>query len=298
MRAPPSPPPPLAKWLTLGLDLDESALATSIRAATALRVKFSLVSVRSRVEFRGSLFRNSAAYCQHFVAAGDTVLIDDVEGCYSGSMEDIGANGIIDPGHPGARFFPLRCTPAEHPFQIAASSATRDGFHPGWEGMYCGYEVRDECLSNPCVNGGTCTDGLQTYTCSCQIPVGLESLILDGSCDSRTGPIIAETLFSESGDTTHTHAHAHTRARARAGHPLDLTDPSEASRHGLTGRCVFSEVAQVAFVPLNLDHELGFQPDECYLSTGHGVTGAANYQLQNPAVLCAVKLGTVHPLGP
>ena len=25
----------------------------------------------------------------------------------------------------------------------------------------------DECSSNPCQNGGTCTDGVNEYTCSC-----------------------------------------------------------------------------------------------------------------------------------
>ena len=25
----------------------------------------------------------------------------------------------------------------------------------------------DECAGNPCINGGTCTDQVNTYTCSC-----------------------------------------------------------------------------------------------------------------------------------
>ena len=25
----------------------------------------------------------------------------------------------------------------------------------------------DDCQSNPCLNGGSCTDGLNNYTCSC-----------------------------------------------------------------------------------------------------------------------------------
>ena len=25
----------------------------------------------------------------------------------------------------------------------------------------------DECVSNPCQNGGTCTDALNSYTCAC-----------------------------------------------------------------------------------------------------------------------------------
>ena len=28
----------------------------------------------------------------------------------------------------------------------------------------------DDCFSNPCLNGGTCTDGVNNYTCSCPSP--------------------------------------------------------------------------------------------------------------------------------
>ena len=69
--------------------------------------------------------------------------------------------------------------------------------HTGFEGMYCGYVVTEECQSSPCLNGGTCSDGLQMYTCQCNVPTGLESLILDGNCDSRTGPIFESSFFSE-----------------------------------------------------------------------------------------------------
>lgn len=37
---------------------------------------------------------------------------------------------------------------------------------PAWSGNVCETPV-DECLSNPCSNGGTCTDHVGEYTCAC-----------------------------------------------------------------------------------------------------------------------------------
>ena len=31
----------------------------------------------------------------------------------------------------------------------------------------CITKLVDECASNPCQNGGTCSDGFNEYTCSC-----------------------------------------------------------------------------------------------------------------------------------
>lgn len=38
---------------------------------------------------------------------------------------------------------------------------------PGWTGRNCDLNV-NECLSNPCVNGGTCRDMTNGYICSCK----------------------------------------------------------------------------------------------------------------------------------
>ena len=37
---------------------------------------------------------------------------------------------------------------------------------PGYTGDLCGVNI-DECASSPCVNGGTCTDGINGYSCLC-----------------------------------------------------------------------------------------------------------------------------------
>ena len=36
----------------------------------------------------------------------------------------------------------------------------------GWEGANCDQNI-NECSSNPCQNGGTCTDGINGFTCVC-----------------------------------------------------------------------------------------------------------------------------------
>lgn len=37
---------------------------------------------------------------------------------------------------------------------------------PGYDGQHCENEI-NECLSNPCKNGGNCTDLLAAYSCTC-----------------------------------------------------------------------------------------------------------------------------------
>ena len=37
---------------------------------------------------------------------------------------------------------------------------------PGYEGQHCEYEI-DECLLNPCHNGGVCTNLIAAYSCEC-----------------------------------------------------------------------------------------------------------------------------------
>lgn len=38
---------------------------------------------------------------------------------------------------------------------------------PGYHGDACANEI-DECRSNPCFNGGACTDLINGYNCTCQ----------------------------------------------------------------------------------------------------------------------------------
>ncbi|XP_014830968.1 PREDICTED: cubilin, partial [Poecilia mexicana] len=38
--------------------------------------------------------------------------------------------------------------------------------NPGWQGIHCDQNI-NECLSNPCQNGGTCSDSINGFTCTC-----------------------------------------------------------------------------------------------------------------------------------
>ena len=39
--------------------------------------------------------------------------------------------------------------------------------YAGYSGPTCAINV-DECASDPCINGATCIDGVNDYTCRCQ----------------------------------------------------------------------------------------------------------------------------------
>jgi hypothetical protein len=38
---------------------------------------------------------------------------------------------------------------------------------PGYEDFYCSRNIVDDCADSPCKNSGTCTDGIDTYSCNC-----------------------------------------------------------------------------------------------------------------------------------
>ena len=52
----------------------------------------------------------------------------------------------------------------------------------GWRGEYCDKDAVDDCLSEPCKNGGSCNDGANNYTCNCS-PPWTGRLCESGKCD-------------------------------------------------------------------------------------------------------------------
>ncbi|XP_021353650.1 uncharacterized protein LOC110450441 [Mizuhopecten yessoensis] len=64
----------------------------------------------------------------------------------------------------------------------------------GYTGVNCDQDI-DDCLGDPCLHGGVCEDGIQSYTCEC--PVGYHGVHCENTRDaqitdqSTTGAIIA-----------------------------------------------------------------------------------------------------------
>eukprot|EP00937_MAST-01D_sp_MAST-1D-sp2_P005276 g5276.t1 len=54
----------------------------------------------------------------------------------------------------------------------------------GWEGATCQASVND-CAPNPCKNGGACTDGHESYTCTCEAHTSGTNCETKAACDSN-----------------------------------------------------------------------------------------------------------------
>jgi hypothetical protein len=68
----------------------------------------------------------------------------------------------------------------------------------GYDGGKCEYLSIDECASDPCTNGGVCSDLVQSYSCNCPVLFQLNSYAVDSRCRSDK-TLIAWTAFTEPG---------------------------------------------------------------------------------------------------
>uniref|UniRef100_A0A8C6W9S3 Cubilin n=1 Tax=Nannospalax galili TaxID=1026970 RepID=A0A8C6W9S3_NANGA len=82
---------------------------------------------------------------------------------------------ICPPGYTGYGYGPNGCaqlssTCSSDPCVNGQCTDTVSGYfckcEPGWSGTNCTENI-NECLSSPCLNGGTCVDGISGFTCDC-----------------------------------------------------------------------------------------------------------------------------------
>ena len=52
--------------------------------------------------------------------------------------------------------------------------------------MFCLFVDIDECSSEPCTNGGTCTDGVNAYSCACVAGYSGEDCDIGNRCITKT----------------------------------------------------------------------------------------------------------------
>lgn len=67
---------------------------------------------------------------------------------------------------------------------------------PGFTGSYCETNI-DDCVGNPCRNGGTCVDGINSFTCKCTLG------FTGKDCSVRTSP--CDLFPCNNGGTCYTH---------------------------------------------------------------------------------------------
>jgi hypothetical protein len=107
------------------------------------------------------------------VAYGNTSYLDNVCGAF-GYGAYAGTHGG-DQCSSSAYMYPSYCGQgwnSPNGCSNGCGNANYDGFYctnncpAGYGGVNCATNL-DECASNPCQNGGTCADGIASYTCTC-----------------------------------------------------------------------------------------------------------------------------------
>ncbi|XP_001377380.2 cubilin [Monodelphis domestica] len=107
------------------------------------------------------------------------ICLENNGGCHPHALCTPGSGSIptcvCQAGYTGHGYGQNGCVPLSHicrsdPCVNGQCIETVSGYHcicdPGWEGINC-TENTNECLSNPCFNGGTCTDDINGYSCEC-----------------------------------------------------------------------------------------------------------------------------------
>eukprot|EP01147_Barroeca_monosierra_P007681 gene7681-608_t len=149
---------------------------------------------------------------------------------------------------------------------------------PGFTGVFCEIEI-DECESNPCLNGGECTDLVNAFSCSCPHGFSGGRCEIALNCLSLESPVLCKNNASciDSRET----------CQSVCKQTIDACRDNETCRSD-SNNAVFCLIAAASLPSGECD-------EDCIRSCAGTIGNSAGQQLFDTAVSCIVEKCPIRP---